>query len=599
MKKLLLLLLFLLPLITYSQASLKYEMRGAWVATVLGLDWPIAGASPASQQAALRTMFDNLKAAGVNAVFFQVRSESDAMYKSALEPWSIYLTGQQGKAPSPEWDPLEFAIIEAHKRGMELHAWFNPYRVIRDNAGTYAKAVNHISVKKPEWMLKVGNVTILDPGIPDARNYIIQVAMDIVNRYDVDGIHYDDYFYPYSGMNNEDLNTFTTYGSGFRAIDEWRRYNINEFVKKLGEQVRIAKPWVKYGVSPFGIWKSGVPVGITGLSAYSTIFADAVTWMELKWIDYLSPQLYWAFGGGQDYAKLAPWWKSVMNGVHLYPGLGAYRADSGTAGSGTVYKADEVPRQLRFNRANGIPGSLLFRANNIDGTRTTQGLADSLRLKINKSPALTPLMDFKAKVIPPAPINLTYFWDNDTIQLFWGKPAPVAGQQDVYRFAVYRTQSVAEPDMQTVISDPKNLLTVTPLFTLRDRPTKSSTPYWYFVTSIGGNSIESTQKTMIAAIEGKAVSNTNEVPTAFRMGDVYPNPFYNEISLALTLDRASRVRITLVNTLGQTVALIADTVMDAGTQNVEWEADQLPNGVYLLVAETEGYRETKKVIRNH
>lgn len=597
MKKCSLLLLFL-PILAFAQTSPKYEMRGAWVATVLGLDWPTAGASPANQQAALRTMFDNLKAAGINAVIFQVRSESDAMYKSELEPWSIYLTNQQGKAPSPEWDPLEFAIAEAHKRGMELHAWINPYRVIRDNAGTYPKAANHISVKKPEWMLKVGNVTIIDPGIPDARNYIIQVAMDIVNRYDVDGLHYDDYFYPYGGMSNEDLNTFTTYGAGFRSIDEWRRYNINEFVKKLGEQIRLAKPWVKHGVSPFGIWKSGTPAGITGLSAYSTIFADAVTWMELKWIDYLSPQLYWAFGGGQDYAKLAPWWRSVMNGTHLYPGLAAYRADSGTAGSGTVFNANEVPKQLRFNRTNSIPGSLLFRANNIDGTRTTQGLADSLRLKINKAPALTPVMDFKPKVAPPAPGNLTYFWDSETIQLFWAKPASVAGQQDVFRYAVYRVQSAGEPDLQTVLADPRNLLAVTPSLTFRDKPTKSATPYWYFVTSVGANSVESTQKAMIAAIEGKALANENEVPKVFRIESVYPNPFQNDVNVSLTLDRPSRVKITLMNTLGQQIAVIENGVLDAGTQELHWDAQKLANGVYLLVVETETHRETRKLIRN-
>lgn len=590
--------LLLLPAMVWAQP--KYEMRGAWLATVVGLDWPVTGATPASQQANLVTLLDRLKAAGINAVFFQVRTESDAMYKSDIEPWSYYLNGAQGKAPNPEWDPLTFVIAEAHKRGMELHVWFNPFRVIRSNSSTYTKDPKHISVKKPEWMLVISNITILNPGIPEARTYVHDVVMDIVNRYDVDGIHYDDYFYPYEGIGSQDETTYAQYGTGYRSIYDWRRDNINFFVKDLGEKIKAVKPWVKYGISPFGIWKSGVPTGIIGLSAYDTIYADAVTWLEQKWVDYLAPQLYWVFGGNQDYAKLAPWWKSKMNGAHLYPGLAVYRADDGTRGTAALFKPNEIGRQIRFNRANGIQGQLLFRARNIDGTYPSQGIADTLKTSLNAVPALPPVMDFKPKTVPPAPKNLTYFWNGDVITFYWGAPAAVAGEQKVWRYAVYRVQSAVEPDMAQVIADPKNLLTVLGDITYKDRPVKSSTPYWYFVTSVGANSVESTDKSMVAAVEGRATATEDEeMPEAFRMDAPYPNPFRDEVHFQLTLDRPMPITVRVVNLLGQTVDTpIQHELLDAGAQQVVWRPNApLAAGLYLVVVEADGARVIRKIVK--
>lgn len=601
MKKIFLLWLFPAVLMAQSSSNTpKYEMRGAWIATVINLDWPIQRDTPTNQQAALIRILDKLKSTGINAVFFQVRSESDAMYQSDLEPWSVYLTGEQGKAPNPAWDPLAFAIAEAHKRGMELHAWINPFRVIRDNAGTYPKHPLHVSVKKPEWMLKVGNVTIIDPGIPEARAYIIEVAADIVKRYGVDGIHYDDYFYPYSGMKEEDVNTFTKYGEGFRAITEWRRYNINQFVKDLDQRVKAINPHIKHGISPFGIWKSGVPTGITGLSAYDTIYADAVTWMEQKWIDYLSPQLYWAFGGGQDYAKLAPWWKSQLNGRHLYPGLAPYRADAGTAGSATMFKATEVPNQIRFNRKNGIGGQLFFRAQNLTGDYASQGIADSLRLRLNTRAALTPIMEFKDKTPPAPPKNLTYFWNNEELLLFWAAPDGTTGIKTPQRYAVYRVQSATEPDLTQTIANGANLIGVTGQTNYKDKPTKSAIPYWYFVTSVSLNSVESTEKVFIASLEGRAVANEVEVPVGLTLGANFPNPFSQTTSLPFSLDRSAQVTVRLINPLGQEVAKLAENqVYEAGSHQITWGLEgqeALPNGVYFLVFEMNGFRSTRKLV---
>ncbi|NNF03177.1 MAG: family 10 glycosylhydrolase, partial [Rhodothermales bacterium] len=345
--------------------SPRFEMRGAWIATVRGLDWPVAGSSSAAQQASLESIMDGLAANGVNAVFFQVRTEADAMYASDDEPWSAHLTGVQGRAPDPFYDPIAQPDRLAHERGMEQHACVNPFRAI-SNAGSYEIDEQHITVREPDWILDFGSLQMLDPGIPEVRSYVVDVVTDIVARYDVDGIHFDDYFYPYNPqVGTHDLETWQTYGGEFSNIADWRRDNINRFVESVHDAVIGADATVKFGISPFGIWQSGNPEGVTGLSAYDVIYADAVHWLGFETIDYLAPQLYWPFGGGQDFGLLADWWASVSNGRHIYPGLAAYKVDAVTAG-GTQYAADELPRQIRYSRdAAGVQGNLLFRAQNL------------------------------------------------------------------------------------------------------------------------------------------------------------------------------------------------------------------------------------------
>ncbi|MGH7451691.1 MAG: glycoside hydrolase family 10 protein, partial [bacterium] len=304
MKKLLPIILtisFITPINTFATDNPpKREFRGAWIATVINLDWPSTpGLAPGTQRGELMRLLDELQAAGINAVMFQVRSECDAMYASTIEPWSYWLTGGQGRAPSPFYDPLQFAVQEAHKRGMELHAWLNPYRSVRE-IGSYANAANHVSVQHPEWLFRAGNTRVLDPGLPMVRAYVTSVVMDVVNRYDVDGIHFDDYFYPYppDQISNQDDATFANYSRGFTNRGDWRRDNVNLLIKMIHDSIQVVKPYVKFGISPFGIWRNGIPTGITGLDAYNTIYCDALAWLQQQTIDYLTPQLYWPFGGG-------------------------------------------------------------------------------------------------------------------------------------------------------------------------------------------------------------------------------------------------------------------------------------------------------------
>ena len=269
------------------------ELRGVWVASVGNINFPSEqGLSAEAQQAELTAMFDAVAAAGLNAVFFQVRPECDALYASPLEPWSRYLTGTQGQDPG--YDPLEFAVTQAHARGLELHAWFNPYRA---KASAASKAADgHISKLLPQYAYTYGNFLWMDPGAVEVQDQLVAVIADVVTRYDIDGVHFDDYFYPYPDEDPfPDSGTYGAYvqGGGQLGLADWRRDNVNRVVERVGLEVAKLRPSVRWGISPFGIYRPGIPEGIQGLDQYDAIYADPVKWMQEGWLDYLAPQLYW------------------------------------------------------------------------------------------------------------------------------------------------------------------------------------------------------------------------------------------------------------------------------------------------------------------
>lgn len=440
----------LVEILNGQSQSPKREFRGAWVATVINLDWPSSNSlSTAQQKNELIQLFDKLQETNVNAVIFQIRAESDALYNSNYDPWSYWLTGVQGKAPDPYYDPLEFAIEEAHSRGMELHAWLNPYRVERQD-GNYPNAENHVSILHPDWVLKIGNIKFLDPGLPQVREYVTNVVMDVVDRYDVDGVHFDDYFYPYppDQITNEDLSTYNSYPNGYFDIKDWRRNNVNELLRMIHAAIQVSKPHVKFGMSPFGIYKNGVPSGITGLDAYSTIYCDPLQWLDEKIIDYLTPQLYWSFGGGQDYGKLLPWWADQVGDRHFYPGQALYRAD--------IFAPNEIPRQIRLNRSTAnVYGSILFRAQNLFGN--ANGVTDSLENDYFRNKSLVPQMSWKDDVAPINPTNLRY----DALQeirgegLLWNTPAIASDGDSASMYVVYQFDDMAVS--QTDIDNAENI----------------------------------------------------------------------------------------------------------------------------------------------
>lgn len=290
-----------------------------WVATVDNIDWPSKpGLSVSKAKAELAAIFAKAEALHLNAVVFQVRPSCDALYPSKLEPWSEYLTGRQGRAPSPLWDPLQFAIDQAHQRGIELHAWFNPYRA-RHFVQKGPCSDSHISNTRPDLCRQYGRFKWLDPGEPDVRAYTEAVIMDVVDRYDIDGVHLDDYFYPYPEADGDkrdipfpDDGSYATYRAtgGSLARSDWRRNNVDTLIEEIYAKVKARKRWVKFGISPFGIYRPGIPAGIrAGIDQYDTLYADCRKWLREGWCDYMVPQLYWKIAQtAQSYPKLLNWW---------------------------------------------------------------------------------------------------------------------------------------------------------------------------------------------------------------------------------------------------------------------------------------------------
>jgi uncharacterized lipoprotein YddW (UPF0748 family) len=361
------------------------EFRGAWVPTVGNMDWPSApNLSAAQQKAELISLLDTAVRLKLNVVVFQVRDACDAMYASPMEPWSEYLTGIQGRPPQPYYDPLEFAVEEAHKRGLELHAWFNPFRVrLNLTAPAAANAITHLH---PDWVRRYGDEFWLDPGEPAVREYVVRVIMDVVRRYDIDGVHIDDYFYPYPVANSAKVNqpfpddaTWARYGahSGL-SRDDWRRQNINEFIESVYQNIKAAKLWVKFGISPFGIWRPGNPVQIKGFDSYTQLYGDSRLWLANGWLDYVSPQLYWPISPPEhSFPALLNWWeRQNVHGRNLWPGLAAYKLSP-----------EEIVRQIQITRAQpGASGELFFELRNFE---QNPALADAVA-RAYTQPALVP-----------------------------------------------------------------------------------------------------------------------------------------------------------------------------------------------------------------
>lgn len=549
MKKTLVLIIVAISFnLVFAQAdSPKREFRSAWVASVTNLDWPVNPLNPpATQKENLITILDSLKAGNFNVVMFQIRTECDALYDSPYEPWSFWLTGTQGVAPSPMYDPLEFAIEEVHKRGMEIHAWFNPYRAVKKLTGTnsYTPSADHVTNLHPDWILTFSNMKILDPGLPEVRQYNLNIIMDVVNRYDIDGVHMDDYFYPYppDQISNQDQATYQQYGSGFNNIGDWRRWNVNQQMTMIMDSINTVKPYVKFGISPFGIWKSGVPAGISGMNAYSVIYADPIAWLHDHSVDYLTPQLYWKIGGPQDYAALSAWWadSAAHYNRHIYPGHIF----------NTAYNNVELPAQLRIDRNNDkIQGSVFFRATHLKINEF--GFLDSLKKNYYKYKAFPPLMNWKDTVKPSPVENVTFdrLPGMDVAGLMWENTATAADGDSSYRFAIYsfNTGNINETD----IDNPEHI---------------------YVVTGLTYNTLDNVTKD----------ENIHFVVTGLDRG-------YNEsnISNIVAVSKPGNTQLVLPVNAAQNVA---DTV------NLEWNYTSMASSYILEIATDENFENMFKTV---
>ena len=457
----------------------KREFRAAWIQSVNG---QFRGMPTEKLKQNLIGQLNSLQKAGINAIIFQVRPEADALYASRLEPWSRFLTGVQGKAPEPYWDPMQFMIDECHKRGMEFHAWINPYRTKTTLKSELAP--NHVYNIHPEWFVTYGDQLYFDPALPESRRHICMVVSDIVSRYDVDAIHMDDYFYPYpiKGKDFPDDASFARFGGGFSNKGDWRRSNVNVLIKKLYETIREIKPWVKFGVSPFGIYRneSSDPLGskTKGLQNYDDLYADVLLWAREGWIDYNIPQIYWHIGHPvADYETLVKWWARNTENRPLFIGQSVMN---------TVQNADpknpsinQLPRKMALQRAyQTIGGSCQWPASAV--IENAGKYRDALIAEYHKYPALPPVFDFMDNEAPGKVRKMKPVWTEDGYILFWTAPKYKEEMNRAVQYVVYRFDAKEKVN----IDDPSHIVAIT-----RDNFYKlpyedGKTKYRYVVTAL-------------------------------------------------------------------------------------------------------------------
>jgi uncharacterized lipoprotein YddW (UPF0748 family) len=459
MRRFLLCLLISCLCVAAAMAQPKREFRAAWIATVGNIDWPLKQGLPAEEQ---RQTFirrlDQMKRMGMNAVIVQIRPAADAFYPSTIEPWSRYLTGKQGVAPEPFYDPLQFMIAEAHKRNMEFHAWFNPFRALVDSKKN-PNPPSHVTRLHPDWVVSYGGKSYINPGIPDAREYVTDVIIDVVKRYDIDAVHLDDYFYPYriAGVAFNDAASFAKYNPGdIASKDDWRRNNVNVFIQNLNARIKTQKPYVKLGISPFGVWRNaskdtaGSPTR-GGQTNYDDLYADVRLWMQKGWIDYLLPQLYWEHGHRLvAFETLMAWWRDHAYGRQVYFGLGLYRMLGRPAGA--YGNTREILSQIADTRKYAPnTGWALYSLSNLD--KVIAPIQDSLEV-YGKPIALVPPMRWIDSVAPPPPAvkgsrkGVGYF-------LQWTQQNP---SNEYLRYVVYRFNKGEKIDLENAA----HILAVTP-----------------------------------------------------------------------------------------------------------------------------------------
>ena len=489
MKKYLVLFLAILQMAGL-QAQPKREFRGAWIQCVNG---QFQGLGTAQMQQTLSYQLDELQKDGVNAIIFQVRAECDALYPSKLEPWSRFLTGQQGKAPSPYWDPLQWMIDQCHRRGMELHAWINPYRA--KTKFTNELSVSHIAAIHPEQCFDYDGLKILNPGIPQNRDYICQVVSDIVKRYDIDGLHMDDYFYPYpaAGQAIPDDAQFREYNNGIKDRGDWRRHNVNLFIKQLYQTVHQLKPWVKVGISPFGIYrnkKSAPSIGsnTNGLQNYDDLYADILLWVNNGWLDYCVPQIYWEIGNkAADYDTLIRWWNQHASARPLFIGEDIER----TVKYKDLIHPEQNQQMAKYRlheQMKNVDGTVLWYAKAAVDNPGNYGTL--LRHKYWRTPVLQPDMSFIDKKTPGKVSKMKPVWTEDGYILFWTAPKSKAWNTEATKYVVYRFKKGEKLN----IKDASKIVTITPNTFYQLPYEDGKTKYTYVVTAL--NRIHNEGKTV-------------------------------------------------------------------------------------------------------
>jgi uncharacterized lipoprotein YddW (UPF0748 family) len=435
----------------------KRELRGVWIATVANIDWPSKpGLSVVELKKEFIDILDMHKSMNMNAVFVQIRPCADAFFPSQLEPWSKWLTGTLGKSPPENFDPLAFMVKETHKRSMQFHAWFNPYRAYSNyEAGIDSSSLVH---KKPSWFVRYGKNMYFNPGLPDVKKHVTAVIMDVVHRYNIDGVHFDDYFYPYkiSGAVFDDSVAYSSFNPDSLSLDNWRRGNVNAFIKKINDSIHQVKPHVQFGVSPFGVWRNATVDSTgsqtkAGQTCYDDLYADVLTWMKEGWVDYIAPQLYWSIGyGPAAYDILAEWWNKNSFSIPLYLGMGAYKVGDAAQKDKKWMEKTQIPLQLLINRqAENIKGNIFFSSKSFN-TNPLQ-LNDMLKNGAYKYKALPPAIGTENN---PTVVNLLTFLPTARgLMVQWTDTTYTNSVRGVVRYVVYRKKGRKKIDQH----DAKNI----------------------------------------------------------------------------------------------------------------------------------------------
>jgi uncharacterized lipoprotein YddW (UPF0748 family) len=579
--------LFFCLFFTTLTAQPKREFRAVWIAHISNIDWPSSKTLiPQRQRDEFVEQLDQHKLSNINAVVVQIRPSCDAIYPSNIEPWSEWLTGKQGQ--SPGYDPLQFMITETHKRGMEFHAWFNPYRAV---VSTTSSSVDtgHVSVKHPDWCITYGTLKFLDPGLPAVRNYVTSVIMDVVRRYDIDAVHFDDYFYPYpqAGLTIADDNTYAQNGRGIATKDNWRRDNVDLLIKMVGDSIKNAKKYVKFGISPFGIWRNNTSDALgsetKGLESYSAIYGDSRKWIQQGWLDYIAPQLYWSIGyAPAPYEALVPWWSSVSTNRHLYIGQGTYRINTNTSDPNWL-KANEVPSQLRLNRSTpSVSGSIHFSSTQV--LKNTLGFQDSLRAQFYNRPALIPAMRWKDSIPPFAPTGLTATLNANQTQvtLKWTRPNAASDGDKAHYFVVYRFLYGETLDLNKTAAIRQIMANDSTSFT---DVYANPSGFQYVVTAVDRLHNESVVSNIVQVGVTKTIENQE---LTSRLLPNYPNPFSETTTIRYELKKGGMVNVQVFNISGAQVANLVHQRQLEGMYETAWRAENLPNGVYICTLSLDG-----------
>jgi uncharacterized lipoprotein YddW (UPF0748 family) len=485
---------FLLVIFETAFCQPKYEFRAVWVASVDNIDWPSRkNLSADSQRAEFVRLLDMHRRNGMNAVVVQVRPAADALYSSPYEPWSEWLTGKQGTPPSPFYDPLEFMIEETHKRGMEFHAWCNPYRAVYA-IGRSSVSPNHITRLHPDWFVRFENTLYFDPGNKDVQHYVASVMRDIVHRYDLDGLHLDDYFYPYDIVEGDpmkdfpDKASFAQYGNGM-PVGDWRRSNVDSIILLISTVVKEEKRTCKFGISPFGIWrnKSRDPEGSdtrAGQTNYDNLYADILLWLKNGWIDYVAPQIYFEFTQTHaPYAVLLDWWARHAYGRQCYIGLGIYKAGTNAAWRDRTLLTREIQAYRNYPQVNG---AIYFSSKSFEPN--PYGWSDSLRNNYYRYPALIPPMPWIDSLTPRSPLTRREYNKKDSISVEWLSKG--IAEDSLRGFAIYRSKE-PHPDLDS--ARVFEFIPYDPVasFVIRTATGQPEKGVYYFVSAVSKTNMES------------------------------------------------------------------------------------------------------------